>query len=77
MVFRQGVLVVVPGTVVGVLAAFATGWLVGGFLVGVSPTDPITYAGVSIMLAFVALAASYIPHRQATKVDPIVVLSHE
>jgi predicted permease len=77
MVFRQGVLVVVPATVVGVLAAFAVARLVGSFLVGVSPTDPITYCGVSIMLTFVALAASYIPARRATKVDPMVALRHE
>jgi ABC-type antimicrobial peptide transport system permease subunit len=77
MVFRQGVLVVVPGTVIGVLAAFATARLVGGFLVGVDPTDRLTYGGVSIMLTFVALAASYLPARRATKVDPLVALRHE
>ena len=77
MIFRQGVLVVVPGTVVGVLAAFAIARLVGGFLVGVSPTDPLTYAGVSVMLTLVALAASYLPARRATKVHPMVALRHE
>ena len=77
MIFRQGVLIVVPGTVVGVLAAFAIARLVGGFLVGVSPTDPLTYAGVVLMLALVALAASYIPARRATRVDPIVALRYE
>jgi putative ABC transport system permease protein len=77
MIFRQGVLIVVPGTVVGVLAAFAIARLVGGFLVGVTPTDPLTYAGVVLMLALVALAASYIPARRATKVDPMVALRYE
>jgi hypothetical protein len=77
VVFGQGVLVVVPGTAIGILAAFAIARLVGGFLVGVSPTDPITYAGVSIMLTFVALDASYIPARRPTKVDPMVALRHE
>jgi putative ABC transport system permease protein len=77
MIFRQGVLVVVPGTIAGVLAAFAIARLAGGFLVGVTPTDPLTYAGVVLMLAMVALAASYIPARRATKVDPMVALRYE
>jgi putative ABC transport system permease protein len=77
MIFRQGLRIVVPGTVIGVLAAFAIARLVGGFLVGVSPTDPLTYAGVSVLLTLVALAASYLPARRATKVDPIVALRYE
>ena len=77
MIFRQGVLIVVPGTVVGVLAAFAIARLIGGFLVGVIPSDPVTYAGVALMMALVALAASYMPARRATKVDPMVALRNE
>jgi len=77
MIFRQGVRIVVPGTVIGVLAAFAIARLVGSFLVGVTPTDPLTYAGVSILLTLVALAASYLPARRATKVDPMVALRYE
>jgi predicted permease len=77
MIFRQGVMVVVPGTVMGVLAAFAMARLAGAFLVGVSPTDPLTYAGVSVMLTLVALTASYIPARRAMKVDPMAALRHE
>lgn len=77
MIFRQGVLVVIPGTAVGVLAALAIARVVGGFLVGVNPSDPLTYVGVSVLLTFVALAASYIPARRAMKVQPIVALRHE
>jgi len=77
MIFRQGAGVVVPGAVVGVLAAFAIARLAGGLLVGVSPADPLTYAGVSLMLTLVALAASYIPARRAMKVHPMVALRHE
>jgi putative ABC transport system permease protein len=77
MILRQGVMVAVPGTVIGVVAAFAIARLMGGFLAGVSPTDPLNYVGVAIILTVVALSASYIPARRATKVDPIVALRHE
>src|SRR5208283_764370 len=50
MIFRQGAGIVVPGAVIGVLAAFALARLMGGALVGVTTTDPLTYAGVSLLL---------------------------
>ena len=59
------------------LGTFAIARLVGSSLVGVTSTDPLTYAGVSFLLTVVALAASYIPARRATKVHPMVALRHE
>ncbi|HXW12883.1 MAG TPA: ABC transporter permease [Terriglobia bacterium] len=77
MIFLQGLRIVVPGTVIGVLAAFALARLMAGVLAGVTSTDPLTYAGVSVLLTVVALTASYIPARRATKVHPMVALRHE
>jgi len=77
MIVRQGALMVVPGTVIGVLAAFALARLARSVLVGVSPADPFTFAGISALLTTVALAASLIPARRATRVDPMVALRHE
>jgi predicted permease len=77
MIVRQGVLLVVPGTAIGVLAAFALARLARSVLVGVSLADPLTFGGISVLLTTVALAASLIPARWATRVDPMVALRHE
>ncbi len=77
MIGRQGAVIVASGLAGGFLAALAAGRLVSDFLVGVAPSDPLTYAGVSILLAAVAFVATYIPTRRATKVDPMVALRYE
>jgi predicted permease len=77
MICRQGAVVVGFGLLVGLAGAFAIGRLVSDFLVGVGPNDPITYCGVSLLLASVALLASYVPARRGTRVDPMIALRHE
>jgi predicted permease len=73
MVLRHGSIVVGAGLVLGLLCAFGAGRLVRGFLV-ISPADPVTYVGVSLLLTTVALVACYIPARRSTRIDPIAAL---
>ena len=77
IVGRQGLVIVVSGLTVGLLAAWLAGRLVSDFLVGVTPSDPLTYLGVSALLAFVVFLASYLPARRASRIDPMVALKYE
>jgi predicted permease len=77
LVSRQGLAMVSIGLLLGAAAAVGTGDLIQGFLVGVKPMDPLTYAAVSLLLAGAALAACYVPLRRATRVDPLIALRQE
>jgi predicted permease len=76
MVFREGLLIVGVGLLVGIAGALAAGKVVGSFLT-VSARDPLTYAIVTAILLIVALSACFIPARRAMRVDPMVALRYE
>ncbi len=76
MIFREGLLIVGIGLVVGIAGALAAGQVVGSFLT-VSARDPVTYAIVTAILMIVALSACFIPARRAMGVDPMVALRYE
>ncbi len=77
MVLREALLLVVIGIVIGVPVALITGQMFSSMLFGLSSTDPLAMSTVVLMLVVVALIASYIPARRATKVDPIIALRDE
>jgi putative ABC transport system permease protein len=77
LVVRQGVAWALLGVAVGLAASYALTRLMASLLFNVTPTDPATFAIVSLLLIGIALLAAYLPARRATKVDPLIALRHE
>jgi len=77
LVLSHGVKLTIIGVAIGLLGAYVVTRAITSVLYGVSPTDPLTFGAVSLLLVFVALLACYVPAKKATKVDPLVALRYE
>ncbi|MCI0408155.1 MAG: ABC transporter permease [Acidobacteria bacterium] len=77
LVVAQGMLLTVAGLGIGLAGGLLLTRFLSGLLFGVRPTDPLTFAGVSALLAGVALLACYLPARRAARVDPVTALHYE
>ena len=77
LVLGHGAKLVLTGLAVGLIVATCLGHLLTSLLYGVKANDPLTLAGVAVVLGFVALVASYLPARRATRIDPLEALRED
>jgi len=77
LVLRRGLLLAAAGVVLGLLLSLPAGRLVRSSLFGIAPADPITYLLIPAVLLTVALLATWLPARRATRVDPVIALRNE
>ena len=77
LVLRKGLKITLMGVAIGLAFSVVATRLLASSLYGVSPLDPVTFAGVSAALVAAALVACYVPARWAARVDPVVALRYE
>jgi macrolide transport system ATP-binding/permease protein len=77
MVLRQSIAIIALGLAIGLAAAFAGTRAIANLIIGIKPTDPVTFASVAVLLSAIAIAACWIPARRATRVSPLTALRYE
>ena len=77
LVSGDGLVLALIGIGIGLAAALGIAEFLSSFLYGISPWDPMTFAATSFLVLTVALLASYVPARRATKIEPTVALRHQ
>jgi ABC-type antimicrobial peptide transport system permease subunit len=77
MVLRQSIAIVALGLAIGLAAAFAGTRAIANLIVGIKPTDLVTFASVIVLLSAIALVACWIPAHRATRVSPLTALRYE
>ncbi|MGC1414217.1 MAG: ABC transporter permease [Candidatus Acidiferrum sp.] len=77
MAVGEGMMLAILGTVIGMAGGFLLTRLMASLLFGITARDPLTFAGVAVIVAIVSFAACYVPARRAMRVDPIVALRYE
>jgi predicted permease len=77
LLLRWALSMVATGVITGIFGSLAIARVLSGFLFGIKPTDPVTFLAVPLLLAIVALLASYVPARRAMKVNPLIALRDE
>jgi hypothetical protein len=77
LVIKQGMILSSTGVAIGLAAALALTRLMESLLYEVSPTDPLTFTGIALLLSLVALVACWIPASRAAKLDPLIAFRHE
>jgi putative ABC transport system permease protein len=77
LILKQGLLLSLIGTGIGLVAALAATRILSSLLFGVGSTDPATFSSIVLFFTIVALVACYLPARRATRVDPLIAIRHE
>jgi ABC-type antimicrobial peptide transport system permease subunit len=77
LILRQGMMLAGIGLILGLAVVFVLARFLTSMLYGVSPSDPVTFLGISFLLAMVALLACYLPARRAARIDPMIAIREE
>jgi putative ABC transport system permease protein len=77
LVLREGFGMTALGEVLGLAGALLLSRVMTGYVYGISSTDPVTFVAASVLLALIAILASYLPAQRASRIDPIKALRYE